>query len=239
MKKPFPVKTDPVAPADVASVESKIADSDALMSGTNIEIPKNQKNAYPLSGFKKEGTVMAALQIAKDHPGIFPPTFSVANFEIFCNNRSVYNHLRNIAADFFKKMDDSYVSYGILESDATNNVYAYLKMAAASDPSLEPALEQLEKFYAKGPRKAAVEFSVTHGGNVDVDNCTPGTPVTNTGAARLALNAGGHLTPGVKRVATLYIEPNTSVKIPTSYTSINVSNLSSTDAGSFTVKAKP
>ncbi|MEI8201669.1 MAG: hypothetical protein WCH34_01570 [Bacteroidota bacterium] len=238
MKKPFPVKNVPVDPADVTSIKANISDSAALALPTNIAIPSDQKNSFPLSGLKKEGTVLTALQTAKAHPEIFPPTFSVSNFDVFYNNRIIYGDLRKSVGDFYKQIDDSYVAYGILESDATNNVYAYLKMAAATNPALEEELAEIEKFYSKGPRKPAVTFTVPAGGNIDVNHCSPGTSITNNGSTRLALNAGGDLSPAIKRVATIIIEPNNSVKIPTSYNSINIHNLSTTESGSFSVKIK-
>lgn len=238
MKHSLTKKTAVVPPADVTATETDAAAIEARLMPYVIEMLAAQKKSYPLAGLKKDGTIALALQKAKDNTGIFPSTFSITEFESFWINRAIFGHLKTILADLTKKADDSYTAYGILASDATNNVLGYFQMAVESNPDLEDDLEELSQFFKRGKRVPPASFNVPKSGNMDVNNCVPGRVVTNTGTTRLALAAGGELTAGVKRVATIIIEPNTSAKIPAGYTSINISNLSTTDSGSFTVKVK-
>jgi len=237
MKNPLPENTNQLTPTNITGVEGKISDVGTGIEPLVVEISPEDKKNYSIGGQKKEGMISKAVEVIGDHPEIVPDSFDKTKFSLFIGNRDLMSHFGDRLQELTNKCYDSATVYNIHASDMANTIYGYVQMAAQHDASLRDDAKELGKYFQKGPRIAPADFSVQTGNNIEVNNVVPGKLITNTGTSRLSLMAGPSLSNRVKRVAALFIEPGTAIKVPDGYTSILITNIGS-DPGSFTIKLK-
>lgn len=237
MKNPLPENLTTITPANVTVIEGKANDIGVILEPAVSIISAEQKKNFSIAGQKKEGMMLLAQDVKNDYPGIFPSTFDTTKIDTFLGKKDTMMHLGDIFQTLANKCYDSATVNAIHASDQSNTIYGYLQMAAQHDSSLETIEGELGKYFQKGTKIEPATFGVAGGGFIEINGVIPGKMITNTGTSRIALDESPELSPKVKRVGRIIIDPNTAVKVPDGYTKIIITNLSNEPA-SFTIKLK-
>lgn len=193
-----------------------------------INLLPDERKKKRKTGTKREGYVVAVYQAVLAHPEAIPATFSVPEWtkdeELNDALKLDYSSVLAVA----ESIDDTLLQLGSERIQQADTCYDYLKRAAKDNAALSTIVDNIAKQFLGQGRKGDVPItSIPAGGSVSVANAVPNTNMSNMGNTILKLSANG--------IDTL-VRPGDVAKVPVK--NIMLTNQSSTEAGSFSVKTK-
>jgi hypothetical protein len=117
--------------------------------------------------------------------------------------------------------------------------YAQLKLAAKDNEAVKAVVDEIAAILkGQGRKRDATVYSIAAASTITVYKVVTGKVLVNKGTTVLKFKAGSELSPKVKSMESIVVEPGNSAVIPKTWTIIEVSNLSNSAEGSFAVKIK-
>ena len=114
-----------------------------------------------------------------------------------------------------------------------------MKVAAKNNAEIKTLVDEIaENWVNSGKKKANTVFSIASSSTITVANVVASKSFLNNGITLLKLKVGADLVSKFPLAESITVDPGNSVKIPKGWTIIEVTNLSGTAAGSFSIKIK-
>jgi hypothetical protein len=188
-------------------------------------------------GVKLESYVDSVDETVIAFPSVIPQTKPYSKFKV---NRQVDEQLTlifNKVAELLQALSGTRILLGneiILTADA---YYAAIKRAAKSDIAMAEALTAIKDIMSKKGHAAPKVFEIAAEGTLSIENVVTGTELVNKGQAVISFKAGQGLGSKSKAPA-ITIDPMGSQTIPTGWTKIEITNLSSSQVAKISVRIK-
>ncbi|MEI6123365.1 MAG: hypothetical protein WCQ95_07020 [Bacteroidota bacterium] len=203
-----------------------------LVDLTNEDRMKKRK-----LGTKSKGYVADVYAGLSAHPEILPPTFDLEKFKQGMELMAQFPYIRMMFAAFVEQFDDTEMELGHELITETDYGYSLLKLAAKYNESVKLLVDDISQVHkGKGKRKSMVKHEITPGTIIEVRNVAVQTLFINNGTTILTLGPGSNLHGSAKNLPAIQVEPGNSAMIPKKWSTVEVTNLSTTMVGSFSVK---
>ncbi len=173
------------------------------------------------------------------HSDLLPTTFSLSDFTKDVKLMADLPYIRQIFQTVLEKLDDSELLLGHDLMKQADYCYAQLKLGAKDNDAVKEAVNEIAAgLKGMGSKKNATIYGISAGNTITVYKVVTGTLLVNKGTTVLKIKAGSELASKVRAMESLIIEPGNSAMIHKTWTIIEVSNLSNSAEGSFSVKVK-
>jgi hypothetical protein len=228
-----------LTPAQKTTMKANIDANKLILKvfGVNLT-PDERRKGFKL-GSNSVGFGMFALKVAQENPSIIPPGFDINEF---AKSIALYSDLEELDAhqqEYVEMLSDTIMAVGMDVMAQANRLYAQVKLESKQNSALDEARKQLaQRYKGHGKKKVPVVYTIAPSGIVEIGNVMPLSRFTNKGMTNLELKAGADLANKVKSLAPITIDSGNSVIVPLEYTSIIVTNKSTTTEGSFSVGLK-
>ena len=225
-----------VTDANVAVILTKLNDAGLLLPFLVLLSTEDKKRIQKM-GTKSEGYVDEINQAAIAFPDAIPPANPQEEFEA---KIALYHKLTliwNALGSFYQQVGDTRSLLGS-ELLATSNVYyKAFKSSSKSNTAMAETLANIANIFKKGTYTMPVIHNIASSGVLTIKNVATGTQLVNKGMAIVSFKASSELTSKLKEPSVM-VDPMSSATIPKGWTSIEVTNLSSTNAATISIRMK-
>jgi hypothetical protein len=173
------------------------------------------------------------------HADALPSTFDLAGYTKDMNLKAKLPYVKQIFKTIVERLEDTELLLGHDLMKQSDYCYAQLKLAAKDNDAVKEIVGEIaEIMKGRGIRKNATLFSISSGNTITVYKVVTGSVLVNNGTTVLKIKAVAELASKVRAMESVIIEPGNSAVIHKTWTIIEVSNLSNSADGSFSVKVK-
>lgn len=228
--------TGSISEADLATILDGIKKTPDLISFLKVLSASEKKSALKV-GAKLLGFITEIDNAANTFPNAIPAGNPIAEFESRIQLNTSLTKIEDFLASVLQSVSDTRL---VLCSEllATANIYySSFQKAAKTDLAMAETLDKISKVYSKKSHAMPVIQNITAGGVLQVKNVVTGTQLINKGTTVISFKAGNELVSKVREPA-IVVDPNTSAKIPAGWTSIEITNLSTSVEATVAVRLK-
>ncbi len=227
-----------VTPTNKTNFEEAVAAAAAELPFLKSATKKERMELVKM-GLKNTGFVNAVYTGIGAHLGILPSDFNMAAFTEDIKLKQELPYLKQLLVGLVEKMDDTDLLLGNDLMVAALYVYSLMKVAAKNNAEIKTLVDEIaENWINSGKKKANTVFSIASSSTITVANVVASKSFLNNGITLLKLKVGADLVSKFPLADPITVDPGNSVKIPKGWTIIEVTNLSGTAAGSFSIKIK-
>ncbi|MEI6122349.1 MAG: hypothetical protein WCQ95_01855 [Bacteroidota bacterium] len=214
-------------------IASFIAEMPFLKSAT-----LQQRKKLPKMGRKSVDFVEKAYQAGKNHPDLILSTFDYDAFDKDMALKDNLTYFRQMIQDLLEKMNDTELLLGVDLIKQALYILAALQLAAKDNEDVKNLVAELSASYRQVSSSAANTYSIAPSASITVVNVVTGKLFVNNGTTILKFKSGNDLAGRPRTMDPITVDPGNSATIPKGWTSIEITNISATTEGSFSVKVK-
>ncbi len=225
-----------VTDANVEVILTKLNDMGVLLPFLLLLSTEDKKRIQKM-GTKFEGYVEEINQAAIAFPDAIPPANPQEEFE---EKIALYHKLTliwNAVGSFYQQVGDTRLLLGSELLGTGNVYYKAFKSSAKSNTAMANTLAILANIFKKGTYTMPVIHNIASSGVLTIKNVATGTQLVNKGMAIVSFKASSELTSKLKEPSVI-VDPMSSATIPKGWTSIELTNLSSTNAATISIRMK-
>jgi hypothetical protein len=239
-----------LAALDKSDILTKINDIDTLLVFL-INLTSEERQDLRKAGTKREGLVVGTYSLALNNSGAIPSSFSMAEWtkdeKLVIDLRDIRSamvqvvegidlrDIRSAMVQIVEGIDDTILALGVERLAQAESALRFLEEAGKTNAQLNTAVQALKQVYAgQGVQAPLPLITVPAGGSVVLEKLVVGRLFVNKGTTVLAVNKAGSVNPAT----VINVDPNSSFKITADYKNVSVTNLSPSQAGTFTAKTQ-
>ena len=227
-----------ITPTDKTDLEGFAADATSKMPFLQTASTEERSNIVKM-GTKNTGFVADIFAGVHAFSDEMPSSFDMAGFEKDMALKGQLPYVKQLFVSLVEKIDDTDL---LLGNDLMNHAlkgYALLKLAAKNNAAAKTMVDEIaEYFEGRGKVKSATVFSIAASSTITVANVVSERSLINNGITILKFKVGADLVSKFPLVSPITVDPGNSAMIPKGWTVLEVTNLSATAAGSFSVRLK-
>jgi hypothetical protein len=224
---------------------TNITNLEAVTGIVDTELPflrnatKTERRFLRKMSAGNSGYVDKVYSASMAHSELLPTSFDLNGFTKDVKLMAILPYIKQIFKTIMEKIDDTELLLGHDLMKQSDYCYAQLKLSAKDNEAVKSAVEEIAAgLKGMGSKKNATVFGISASNTITVYKVVTGSALVNNGTTVLKVKAGNELASKVKSMDAIVIEPGNSVVIPKTWTIIEVSNLSNSAVGSFSVKVK-
>lgn len=227
-----------ITPTIKTNLEGFAADATSEMPFLRTATAEEREKLVKM-GQKSVGFVEDVYAAACAFSEVFPSTFNLEAFTKDIKLKGELPYIKQLFLSFVEKIDDTDLLLGSDLKVQALEAYGFLKMAAKNNAAVKTSVDSIAEYWeGRGKKKANTTFSISSSSSVTVVNVVTGRAFLNNGSTLLKFKVGTDLIPKFPLAEAITVDPGNSAMIPKGWTIIDVTNLSGTAAGSFSVKLK-
>lgn len=202
-----------------------------------LNLTKNDRKRLRKMGIKFEGYVKENLEAASSFPNAIPDAYPIDNQKKKYKLFDVLTVIANEHNSIGEALADTRLLLGSQLITTSDIYYSSLKNAAKGNITMEEALAKISSIFKRKPPAMPKEFNIPPSGVLNIDNVATGTKLVVSGNGIVRYKAGNQLASKVREPARV-VNPSSADTIPSGWTSIEVVNLSQTDATTILVRVR-
>ncbi len=231
--------TGSLTPVQKATMKTNIDANKAILRVFGINLTPEERKKGSKLGPNSIGYGMLALKVATENPFIITPDFDIDQFK---KTMELYGFLEELTVhhdEYWEMLKDTKMAVGMDAMSQANRLYAQVKLESKQNAAIDELRKQLSERYKRNSKKRIpVVYTIPPGGMVKIGNVLPLSRFINKGLSNLQFKAGSDLANKVKSMQAVSVDSGNSAIVPFEYTSIIVTNMSTTTEGSFSVGLK-
>nr|VFJ42712.1 MAG: hypothetical protein BECKFW1821A_GA0114235_100254 [Candidatus Kentron sp. FW] len=145
-----------LSPADVKAIKAAVDTIEQKLPFLVNLTPKERKALFK-AGPDSVSFLQNALDAARDHPNILPPTFDTPAFQHDVELFTAMTDVDAVIAALAAEVDDTRMAVGGEAMQEASQVYTYVKAAAKTTPGLKAVAEQLGERFKQAKKKKKPE----------------------------------------------------------------------------------
>ena len=227
---------DTLTDANLTIILQKLSDAGVLMPFLALLPLEDKKRIYKM-GTKLEGFVSVIDQAAVAFPDAIPASNP---YDVFKSRIVLYEQLTHVSSatgSMHQLVEDTRVKLGSEILLTANIYYSSFKKLSKNDVAMAETLASIASFYTRKPAAQPVVHTIAATGSLFIKNVATNRQLVNKGVAVVSFKPSHELTQ-FAGVAPIVVDPSSSATVPKGWTSIDITNVSQTQAATISVRMK-